>query len=139
MRIRGFLFSVSLAVAASFTPTKAKTLRAETSSSVALTGQVTSAEEGPMEGVIVSAKRDGSTVTVSVITNEQGRFSFPAGRIEPGRYSLQIRAVGYDLEGPKTAELTGAAPAAVDLKLRKTKNLGKQLTNAEWMMSVPGS
>ena len=105
----------------------------------ALTGQVTSAEEGPMEGVIVSAKRDGSTVTVSVITDEQGRFSFPAGRIEPGRYSLQIRAVGYDLEGPKTAELTGAAPAAVDLKLRKTKNLGKQLTNAEWMMSVPGS
>src|SRR5262245_33696644 len=29
----------------------------------ALTGQVASAEDGPMEGVIVSAKKDGSTVT----------------------------------------------------------------------------
>src|SRR5437773_8519992 len=74
MRIRVFLFSVSLAVAASFTPTKAKTLRAETSSSVALTGQVTSAEEGPMEGVIVSAKKAGSTITVSVVSDEQGRY-----------------------------------------------------------------
>ena len=32
----------------------------------ALTGQVTSDEEGPMEGVVVSAKLDGSTITVSV-------------------------------------------------------------------------
>jgi len=30
----------------------------------ALTGQVTSDEEGPMEGVVVSAKLDGSTITV---------------------------------------------------------------------------
>ena len=61
---------------------------------VALAGQVTSAEEGPMEGVIVSAKKDGSTVTVSVISNAQGRYSFPAARLEPGRYSLQTRAAG---------------------------------------------
>src|SRR5262245_33124946 len=67
----------------------------------ALAGQVTSVEEGPMEGVIVSAKKDGSTVTVSVISDAQGRYSFPAARLEPGRYSLQIRAVGYDLEGQR--------------------------------------
>jgi len=29
----------------------------------ALTGQVSSAEEGNMEGVVVSAKKDGSTIT----------------------------------------------------------------------------
>jgi virginiamycin B lyase len=102
----------------------------------ALAGQVTSAEEGPMEGVIVSAKKDGSTITVSVISNAQGRYSFPAARLEPGRYSLQIRAAGYDLEGPKSIEVPAAA---ADLKLRKTRNPGKQLTNAEWMMSIPGS
>ena len=28
-----------------------------------LTGQVSASEEGPMEGVLVSAKRDGTTVT----------------------------------------------------------------------------
>lgn len=105
----------------------------------ALAGQVASTEEGPMEGVIVSAKKDGSTITVSVITNAQGRYSFPAARLEPGRYSLQIRAVGYDLEGPKSADIAAGAPTSADLKLRKTRNLSKQLTNAEWMMSVPGT
>ena len=92
-----------------------------------------------MEGVIVSAKKDGSTITISVITNAQGRYSFPAARLEPGRYSLQIRAVGYDLEGPKNADVAAGQPASADLKLRKTRNLSKQLTNAEWMMSVPGT
>ena len=38
-----------------------------------LTGQVSSAEEGAMEGVLVSAKRDGATVTVTVVTDKQGR------------------------------------------------------------------
>ena len=30
-------------------------------------------------------------------------------------------------------------PGEADIKLRKTRNLAKQLTNAEWMMSVPGT
>src|SRR5215212_1109535 len=52
----------------------------------ALSGQVTSAEEGPMEGEIVSAKKAGSNITVSVISNAQGRYSFPAARLEAGYY-----------------------------------------------------
>jgi len=35
--------------------------------SASLTGQVSSKEEGPMEGVLVSAKRLASTVTVTVV------------------------------------------------------------------------
>jgi hypothetical protein len=46
--------------------------RAAQAQDIALSGQVTSAEEGGMEGVIVSAKRNGSNVTVSVITNGEG-------------------------------------------------------------------
>ena len=104
-----------------------------------LSGQVTSAEEGAMEGVIVSAKKDGSNITVSVVTNEQGRYSFPADRLAAGHYALSTRATGYDLEGPVAADVAAGTPATVDLKLRKTRNLSKQLTNAEWMMSIPGS
>jgi len=37
-------------------------LRAQVAEAVALTGQVTSAEEGAMEGVLVSAKKSGSTI-----------------------------------------------------------------------------
>jgi hypothetical protein len=43
----------------------------------ALTGTVRSAKEGLMEGVLVSAKRNGSTITTTVVTNAQGVYSFP--------------------------------------------------------------
>src|SRR5215470_11926606 len=48
----------------------------------ALSGQISSAGEGAMQGVVVSAKKQGSTITISVITNAEGRYSFPAGRLE---------------------------------------------------------
>ena len=53
--------------------------RAETSPSVALSGVVSSVEEGPMEGVLVGAKKVGSTITTTVVSDEQGRFVFPPG------------------------------------------------------------
>jgi virginiamycin B lyase len=116
-----------------------RTTNAQSSSSPALTGQVTSQEEGAMEGVLVSAKRAGSTMTITVVTDAQGRYSFPQSRLEPGPYSIRIRAVGYDLETPGNAEVKAQASAALDLKLRKTKNLLRQLSNGEWLMSMPGT
>ena len=53
-----------------------------------------------MEGVLVSAKKAGSTVTITVVSDAQGNYSFPAAKLEPGQYSLRIRAVGYDLDRP---------------------------------------
>src|SRR5262245_52315982 len=41
----------------------------------ALSGQVSSAEEGAMEGVVVSARKQGSNITVSVVTNAEGGYS----------------------------------------------------------------
>jgi streptogramin lyase len=108
-------------------------------SGAALTGQVSSAEEGNMEGVVVTAKRPGATVQVSVTTDAQGRYSFPEGRLDPGQYNLSIRAVGYDIAAPTMASVSAESPATADIKLQKTKNLASQLTNAEWMMSVPGT
>jgi len=58
-----------------------------------------------MEGVLVSARKQGSTVTVTVASDSSGRFSFPATRLEPGSYALAIRAVGYELNGQKSIEL----------------------------------
>jgi virginiamycin B lyase len=107
--------------------------------STALTGQVTSEAEGAMEGVVVSAKKAGSTVTVSVISDAQGRFSFPADRLAAGKYQIKIRAVGYDLAAAATADVADEQTAKVDLKLRKTKNLAAQMSNAEWMASLPGT
>src|SRR2546422_4968306 len=97
------------------------------SGSVALSGQVSANEEGPMEGVLVSAKQDGSTVTITVVSDEQGRYAFPSAKVGPGRYAIRIRAVGYDLDGPKAVDIA-ATTATADLKLRKAKNLVPQLS-----------
>jgi streptogramin lyase len=106
---------------------------------IALTGQTTSAEEGAMEGVLVSAKRAGAPVTITAVSDAQGNFSFPASKLAPGQYSIGIRAVGYDLDGKPTVEVAADRTARIDLKLRKTRKLASQLTNAEWMESVPGT
>src|ERR1019366_323224 len=105
----------------------------------ALTGQVSSAEEGAMEGVLVSAQKEGSTIRTTVVTDAQGRYAFPAGRLEPGAYKINIRAVGYDLDGPATAAVEADKAASADLKLKKTANLAAQLTNSDWMASLPDS
>src|SRR6266436_1325235 len=102
---------------------------AQAQAAVALTGQVGSAEEGAMEGVVVSARKDGSTISISVVTDAQGRFAFPAARLEPGHYTLKARAAGF----------AAGSAASADIKLKKVKNLSAHLTNAEWMMSMPGT
>jgi streptogramin lyase len=105
----------------------------------AIAGQVGSVGEARMEGVLVSAKRDGGTITVTVVSDAQGRYAFSESKLPPGRYSLAIRAVGYELDGAKTAEVAPGKTAQVDLKLKKAADLAAQLTNSEWLMSMPGS
>ena len=105
----------------------------------ALSGKVSSAREGLMEGVVVSAKRDHSTITVSVVSDAKGRFSFPAARLEPGHYALGIRAAGYDLDGPRDATVAAGRDTDIAITLKPTRKLADQLSNAEWLISMPGS
>src|SRR6266436_2104061 len=106
-------------------------------SAPALIGQVTSADEGPMEGVLVSARKQRSTITVTVVTNAKGEYSFPADRLDAGHYAIAIRAAGYNLDGPKAVDIAAGGTKA-DVKLVKTKKLANQLSNAEWLISAPG-
>jgi len=107
--------------------------------SVALTGRVTSAQEGAMEGVLVSAKRDGSPLTVTVVTDNTGRYAFPADRLAPGHYALHIRAIGYELTAPASADVGSERPASADLALAKVEDISGQLTSTEWLISMPGT
>jgi virginiamycin B lyase len=120
---------------------------AETPSPSALTGKVTSPAEGAMEGVIVGAKKAGSTITIWVVSNAQGQYSFPRERLEPGKYAIRVRAAGYEL-GYELHELPAASvdlpahPVQLDLQLNKVTSVSKlamQLSNGEWLMSVPGT
>ena len=105
----------------------------------ALAGKVSSAAEGAMEGVLVSAKRAGSTMTISVATNEKGEYSFPRNRLEPGQYSVTMRAIGYELPSAMSAQVRAQQTASLDLNLVKTKDLEHQMSSGEWLQSLPGT
>jgi virginiamycin B lyase len=105
----------------------------------ALTGEVSSTEEAAMEGVLVSATKSGSNVTVTVVSGADGRFSFPSGRLAPGQYTLNVRAIGYELDQPQAVEVPDQKTATQDLKLGKARDLAAQLSNGEWMASIPGT
>jgi len=106
---------------------------------VALTGRVISEDEGPMEGVVVTARKEGSTISISTVTDDKGRYNFPETKLDSGDYLLKIRAIGYELLGPGGIDVRSGITAGADISLRETKNLGAQLTNAEWLASMPGS
>jgi streptogramin lyase len=112
-------------------------IKAHSANPVAIGGVVSSQQEGKMEGVLVSAKKEGSTITVSVVSDSQGRYAFPGDRLSPGIYHLKIRATGYDLEDPGVVKLEDRKTAQVDLKLQKSKNLAAQMTPADWFLSNP--
>jgi virginiamycin B lyase len=132
MSMRGSLSLVLITLAI------ASPVRSKDQPVAALTGAVTSDVEGHMGGVLVTARLEGANMTVTVISDDQGRYAFPPGKLQPGKYTLAIRAVGYELAGEIAAEIKPDQATHVDIKLVKAKDLASQLTGAEWMMSVPG-
>jgi len=131
------LLGAASALAIVLSQTSSSPVRAQNQD--AITGKVTSDAEGAMEGVVVTAHKDGSIVSISVTTDAKGHYAFPESRLEPGHYTLAIRAVGYDLSKPAATEVASESASRLDLKLQPTKNLPDQLSNAEWMMSIPGT
>src|SRR5262249_52024751 len=81
----GLLAGVSLLAALLTTGAQAQT--------AALSGNVSSAKEGAMEGVLVTVKKDGSTISTTVVTDDKGHYVFPADRLAPGKYAITIRAI----------------------------------------------
>jgi virginiamycin B lyase len=122
-----------------FSISPASAARSDHASQSALAGRVNSEAGAPMEGVLVRAKGVGSTVSVTVVTDHRGNYSFPAARLAPKTYNLDIRAVDYDLANPVSVRVLPGKTARADLKLEKTKDLAAQLTSAEWLLSVPGT
>ncbi len=106
----------------------------------ALTGIVSSTEEGKMEGIVVSAKRPGSTIMISVSTNAQGQYSFPQDRLVSGVYDVTVRAIGYTLK-PTAATVESGGSMQLDLRLAKAAPdvLALQMSNSEWIQSAPGT
>ena len=135
MRKNPLLTCAALAVLCLFT----QAAEIHANGAVALTGLVSSQKEKVMEGVVVGAKKDGSTMTVNVVSDAKRRFVFPAEKLSPGHYALKVRAAGYDIAGPKSVDGAAGKPATANLKLKPAENLSAQLTDAEWLLSIPGT
>ena len=123
----------------------------------ALMGTVSSTAEGAMEGVLVSAKRDGSNMTITVVSNADGVYSFPRGRLQPGQHTISIRAVGYVLAAEsqrgsqgrgggfalpmqtRVASVRSEGTTTLNFQLETADILTKalQLSSAEWLHSYP--
>lgn len=114
-------------------------LRVDAQSGVALRGVVSSAAEGKMEGVVVSARRQGATFTVSVVSDARGEYAFPRSHLAPGNYTVEIRAAGYDMAGANTVDVPATKSASLDVALQPTKDLASQLSSLEWAMNMPGT
>ena len=133
MLTRHIVFGVTASLAVTLAAAAPATAQTE------LAGQVRSTAEGPMEGVVVTAKRHGSTIAISVVSDADGRYRFPAHRLRAGPHALSIRAVGYDLEGPRTVDVGASGTTTRDLTLRPAQDVEAHLTNAEWLESIPGT
>ena len=140
MRIHGKWLATTAILTLGFAFPQSAALHAQ--GAVAISGQVSSQEEGAMEGVLVSARKTGASFTVTVVSDEKGHYAFPAARLEPGHYTLTIRAGGYEPSGALAADVVTDKPASTDIKLQKITNpkkLASTLSNGEWITSVPGS
>src|ERR1700741_3158784 len=96
-----------------------------------LAGTVKSAS-AKLSGVAVSAKADGSTITTSVFTDEEGSYYFPP--MSAGHYEVWAQAVGFETtrEG---VDLAGTKHQDFDLK--PVKDFVKQLTGDQLLASLP--
>ena len=113
----------------------------------ALTGQVSSEAEGNMEGVLVTLRPSGGNHTVTVVSDAQGRYSFPRTHIPAGQYAVSIRALGYDLASADLVTVSGnwassRAPTrrettTLDVRLQPTADLPSQLTSLDWVSLFP--
>ena len=119
---------MTAALAVGFAQFTLSNVLADDRTPAALVGQVSSDAEGPMEGVAITARKNGSIVSVSVTTDARGRYAFPESKLVPGEYKITIRAVGYDISVPTTAEVVAEKTATADIKLKKTRNLASQLS-----------
>ena len=111
-------------------------LAALPASAQTLTGKVTSAEEGAMEGVLVSAKKTGSTITVTVVSDATGRYSLPGGqarsrpirgphprhrlRSRPPRHGRDRRAAACE---PRPQAAQDRRPRRADVERRMAREL----------------
>jgi virginiamycin B lyase len=89
-----------------------------------LTGAIASSAGSKLDGVVVSAKREGSNITTSVYTDATGNYYFPP--MAAGKYKVWAQTLGFeqtktdvDLQATKHQDLTLKAIADAETKWKQ--------------------
>ena len=93
-----------------------------------LSGAVTSAADEKIGGVTVSAKAEGSTITMSVFTDDTGSYYFPP--LPNGKYRVWAQALTYQRTN-----------GDVELKKKTTRRdfvLQPMKNQEDWIRQLPG-
>src|SRR5437016_6225923 len=100
---------------------------------VLLSGTVTSASGEKMEGVTVSAKVIGGTVTTSVFTDDRGKYHFPP--IQDGKYWVWAQAVAF--EAPRVDVNLHGGVQHRDFVMKPKEDFFSQLTGDQQVAALP--
>jgi streptogramin lyase len=103
---------------------------------VVLLGSVKSDAAAKLDGVTVSARAEGQSITTSVFTDEDGNYYFP--RMAQGKYHVWAQAEGFEA-GKFEVDLSGSV-ARQDFTLPAIKDeqeIVKQMTGQEYVTSLP--
>ncbi len=103
---------------------------------VLLSGTVQSGAGAKLDGVIVSARATGQTITTSVFTDENGEFYFP--RMPAGKYSIWAQAEGFEAGKSEASLAENAARQDFTLPaIQDSQEIVKQMTGQEYVTSLP--
>jgi len=99
-----------------------------------LSGRIKSADGKPLEGITVSSKQLGSTITTTVFTDEQGVYVFPPA--SAGSYKLWAQAIGFETARAEVS-LSNSQSRAENFTLKPLADFTRQLSSAEYMAALP--
>ena len=82
-----------------------------------ITGSVTGPDGKPQMGVFVVAQDARTKRTVSVLSNEQGRYHI--GNLPAATYNVQIKGIGFKADARRDVAVTADQKASFDFALQK--------------------
>src|SRR5882672_10035416 len=92
-----------------------------------LSGAIASASGQKLEGVTVSAKRDGTTITTTVYTDETGNYYFPP--LPEGKYQVWAQALTFQ---------TGKGSVTLNKTTQQNFVLTPMKGQEDWVRQLPG-
>jgi len=99
-----------------------------------LVGTIHDASGAPLEGIVISARAAGSSITTSVFTDGHGEYVFPP--LAAGSYDVWAQATGYETARSRVT-VTSVDRTSQAFALKPIADVTLQLTPSEWLAALP--